>query len=326
MNVNQLPDWNAFPDPTILDRPLISPYASGGWNLDGNGSSGLTVAGFGDDQFKEIGEIAVRTAKGNVILNELKASQIVLKNKTRISLVKGTVVMLEKEHGLVSILEKGAEFLCFACGTYVPDIALQGDHFQSQAHFIARMKAYWKKLNSDPRFMAEQSYNPLFFKMFSLVKERLNMTQFFLKGFVHSQDNLWPLCDRCNGLFAKNDTNPLTFLLQQKLYGEEFIKTLPPLQTHSILIRAGDKQEAVAQFAIRWFIGKVKHQLLMNQLKGELQVKVKPQEQIKAEKRRIRMELAAEDSDSDDEFDPVAYRAAQKAGRQHAKILYKNNV
>ncbi len=331
MNITP-PDWNAFPVPNFLDCPQISPYASHGWCFEEDESSGLQVEGYGDTVFKKIGEISVRTEKKkNVIQKELEESQITVTNKKRITLGKGVAAVLQEQLGLVWKVAEEGRFVCFACTDYVPFTSLQGDHFQSKASLIERMKAYWNKLNTDSAFYERQKKNPLFEKMFCVVKERLNMRAFFVKGYINSEDNIWPLCDRCNGLALKKNSDPLTFLLNQKHFGPEFLRSLPPLNTRSIIIRAGEKQEPLAQFAIRWFADKMKKELLSRQLHAEIEMnakqdlddKLKEEDQTKTAKMLIRMEEAAYDSDSSEgDFDPEKYRAAFKEARKLMKAIY----
>lgn len=328
-----IPKWSELPAPTVLDCPLINTkYAAKGWDIIGtDNKSGLVKVGYGDQIFKEIRgkEITVRKKdRQDILLVEFKKNDIVVANKTRISLIDGLVVKLQERMGFLRTLPEEVELICFVCARYFPFSQIEADHLQPHSDIIQRMKAYWEKLN-DEDFFEEQEKNPLFDKMFAIQKDHLVMTQFFQRGYVHSEDNLWSACRDCNALNKKTNIDPFTFLLDQKHFGRAFLRTLPKINATGILIRAGDKQKVLAQFAIDWFAGKMQTELLSRQLFADLKLKVETsfenkvtrREEIATKKLMLRLQVAAEDSDSDNDFDEKDYEQALRKARSQVKHI-----
>lgn len=318
-----------MPDPVELDTPLLNPrYTAKGWDLQGSSNEkGLIPVGYGAQIWDEIEknkpELTVRKEGGrDQFLAEFDEKGIVVKNKTRISYINGVIVNLEERLGLLKKEEGEVKLICFICRAYKPFSELQADHFQPRSSIISRMKAYWLKLE-DPDFLKEQKKNPLFSKMFHF-DQRLKITQFFQRSYLHSEDNLWPLCQTCNGFQNKSNKSPLEFLRDLPLYGQPFLDSLPPLDGKGILIRANNRP--LAQFAIEWFVKKSKVEIgdrqLYAQIKEEGEKKIGKDEK-KTRKMMIRLEIATEDSDSSDgELDEASYRAAVRKKRDEIKREY----
>lgn len=324
-----------YPAPVELDTPIISEYASAGWDLKGAANhSGMTVAGCGDQHFTKCNEICVRVERGqDKFLAEFAKKGIVVKNSTRVSLIDGLIIQLQERHQLLRTGASEVELICFGCAKYFPNSQMEADHFQPQAEILGRMKMYWTKLEVPSTFYSRQKRNPLFSKMFTWFpgEQKLKMNQFFTRGYVHSSDNIWPLCRSCNGLAGKRDTDPLTFLATKEHYGDAFINSLPPLNGRGILIRAGERNEVVAQFAINWFIDKARQQIAARQLYTEIQIKQEESVNKKlsigdgkeVQKQLIRLQAAEEDSDgSDTELDLEIYKQAARNMRKALKAEY----
>lgn len=327
---------NGQPAPVELDTPIISEYASRGWDLVGTDNrSGMVPAGYGDQLFKNIGAIGVRREySSDKFLAEFKTKRIVVKNEGRVTLINGLIIKLQERHQLLRVGPGEVELICFGCANYVPFADMEADHFQSQKETIARMKQYWNKLLATTTFYNEQKENPLFSKMFTWIpsEKKLKMNEFFLRAYIHSSDNIWPLCHKCNGLAGKKDKDPLTFLAANENYGPDFIANLPPLNGRGILIRAGEKNEVVAQLAITWFIDRERNMIALRQFNAERRLKqeeslnkklsVGNTKQVKKE--LIRFQAAGEDSDdSDSELDEKLYKQATLNARKmiHAEYM-----
>ncbi len=283
--------WNPIPPPTELDCPKISAFAANGWDINDpkNNASGAALypvkhLGISTSSSNKLsGKVPLRIStrtenKTDCYMTYCKERKIVIKNTKEISLINGIIIEIQERLNIIKKYEEEAHLICFICGKYKPFSQMQADHCQPVQSINERTHSFYYGKNWNINID-----NPNLKKLFFLRHEGEGEAEtiyfypncFYGLGFRFSEDNIWPVCDTCNGLSGKGSHHPLDFLKKQTHYGDEFIaKKITKINAKGILIRVGDDNVTIAQAAIDWFYEKFRHSFLSKALFDEQLVKI----------------------------------------------------
>lgn len=152
---------------------------------------------------------------------------------------------------------KGEEMApCLACGDFVRVRGLEVDHIDPSCEIRKRQINLVQKLNDNP-LLAEHILSlpgmEKFFKKLTIDdKPQYFGTWFFYEVYFNDIDNLWLICDVCNG--KKSNAAVIDWLQNQWAYGSEFLDYLSWIGIkNDALVQKVGNHNGLAEVAIEWF-------------------------------------------------------------------------
>jgi hypothetical protein len=269
-------NWKDLPEPTYLDCPKISAFASKGWTINdpNNNSSGsqpfpIKHLGISVSSSKKLtGKVTLRITtrqkdKQDLYLKYCDENGIAYKNVKEMSLLTGRIIQIQNERGMISKCAEEAQLICFVCTQRKPLTEMQADHCQPVTSIHHRLKSFFSDENYQKNYVLNKT-NPNFKKLFIFEKKDnetfIQPNYFYGLGFTFSEDNIWPVCQTCNGFREKGATNPFDYLKSQSLYGNAFFKEkFSKIDSRGILIRTEETAKTIAEAAIEWFTEKYEY-------------------------------------------------------------------
>lgn len=163
-------------------------------------------------------------------------------------------------------LDNEEEALCYAeCDFYKTSI-LQADHLQSSSSIINRQKEMIYLMNVNEEFkqniMKQKTCKKGYF-----VKEKgiIYGTKLFFMEYHNCIDNLWLINASSNtGAVGKMDLEPIEWLEEQDIFGQDCLKSIGEVNKESILYTVGKEDKILCLAVKEWYRKEYKPNILIS--------------------------------------------------------------